>query len=127
MAFKIDTKENYTILTPDSKVFDEKLTENLVQKWTELVKEGAANLVVDLQNCSSVSENIMEQWAALHEQFYVQGQSLVFTHLQPEVVAQLSDHEYFHAINITPTMVEAIDIINMEILERDLLDESEDL
>ena len=123
MTFKIDTKENYTVLTPDSTVLDENLTEAISKKWTELLGNGAENLIVNLSSCNEASENIMNALAAMHEEFYTENHSLVFTNLQQSIKAALQNHEYYHAINITPTMIEAIDIVSMEVLERDLLGE----
>lgn len=126
MEFKIDTNDVYICLTPISTQLDEKLTDAITQKWTELEKEGHSNLIVDLQNCASASENMMDKLAEIHEQFYVKGQSLVFANLTTAVKTSLSEHEYYQSINVAPTLVEAVDIICMEILERDLLGEEGD-
>ncbi|HTN47339.1 MAG TPA: hypothetical protein VL098_13400 [Flavipsychrobacter sp.] len=128
MEVKIDTNANYIVLTPQSPQLDEKLTEAISQKWTELVKQGHANLIVDLSACSAAAENVMDELAQMHEVFYGENHSLVFTHLKPELRNNLSQHDYFHGINIAPTLVEAVDIVNMEVLERELLgEEGEDL
>ena len=128
MMFKIDTKENYTVLTPHSTLLDENLTEAISKKWTELVGDGAENLIVDLSDCNEASETIMDALASMHEEFYTENQSLVFTNLQQSIKATLQNHEYYHTINIAPTMIEAIDIVSMEVLERDLLgEEGEDI
>jgi hypothetical protein len=60
---------------------------------------------------------------ALHEECYGMGQSLVFTGIRPEVMNTLKQHEANQLLNIAPTMIEAVDIVSMEILERDLLSE----
>lgn len=125
MEFKIDTKDIYTVLSPVTDRLDENLTASIEKKWTELVSEGAKNLIVDLQACTSCAPGIMDSLTQLHEKFYTQERSLVFTHLQAGVRKELQDHEYFDAVNFVPTMEEAIDIISMEMLERDLLAEEE--
>ena len=125
MEFKIDTKDIYTVLSPVTDRLDENLTASIEKKWTELVGEGAKNLIVDLQACTSSAPGVMDSLTQLHETFYTEECSLVFTHLQADVKRQLQDHEYFDAVNFVPTMVEAVDIISMEMLERDLLAEEE--
>lgn len=125
MEFKIDTKDIYTVISPTASRLDENLTAAIEKKWTELVNEGAKNLIIDLQSCENCAENVMDKMAQLHERFYTNEQSLVFAHVQPEVKKQLQQHEYFDAINIVPTMIEAVDIVSMELLERDLWDEEE--
>lgn len=125
MNFKIDTKENYTLLTPDSTCLDENLTAALQQKWTELSNNGPINIIVDLNKCESASDTVMDALVQLHELAYNEDQSLVFTDLKSELRIALSDHEYYHAINIAPTMIEAIDIIKMEVLQRDMFGDDE--
>lgn len=125
MEFKIDTKDIYTLLSPTATRLDEKLTAAIEEKWTELVNDGAKNLIIDLQNCENCAGNVLDEMAQMHERFYNKEHSLVFTNMRPEVRKQLQQHEYFEAINIAPTMIEAVDIVSMELLERDLLGEEE--
>ena len=125
MEFKIDTNDNYTVISPVSERLDENLTEALFKKWTELVKTGVNNIIVDINPCSSADEQVMGSLVKLHESFYNEGHSIVFTNLQRGVKELLQKHESFHDINIAPTIDEAIDIISMEMLERDLLNEEE--
>jgi hypothetical protein len=49
----------------------------------------------------------------------------VFTAAQDKVFQALKDKEIDLSLNIVPKMIEAIDIISMEILERDLFSEEE--
>lgn len=127
MEFKIDTKENYTLLCPMATHLDEKLAAAIEKKWTELVNDGANNLIIDLQHSQTCTDNVADKMIQLHEYFYNNEQSLVFINLQPQVKKQLQQHEYFEAINAAPTLIEAVDIISMEILERDLLGEGDEL
>jgi anti-anti-sigma regulatory factor len=125
MEFKIDTNDNYTVITPLSVRLDENLTEALLQKWTELVNIGVNNVIIDINRCSSMDENVMDSLLDLHESLYSNDHSIVFTNVQTAVRSGLQKHASFHDINIAPTMEEAIDIISMETLERDLLSEEE--
>lgn len=122
MEFKIDTKTNYTNIAPVSNRLDANLTAALRQKWNELRQMGSCNVIVDLHNCLQADNASLEALAALHDEFYSNRSSLVFTNLQDDVMRQLKAGDEL-PINIAPTMVEAIDIISMEILERDLFDE----
>ena len=123
MNFKIDTKTNYTVIEPLSNLLDAKMTAAIAEKWTELVKNNAPYLILDLINCKNAEEQIFSHLKALHESFYENGQSLVFTNLQADVKKTLQQVEDLHAINIAPTMIEAIDIVSMEKLERDFLND----
>ena len=125
MEFKIDTKPNFIMLTPVSNHLDAKLTAALSQKWEELTQSGSANFIIDLHNCLDADNASFNELTLLHENCYNAGQSLVFTGMNEEVLAALKKEELDTVLNITPTMAEAVDIVNMEILERDLFKEDD--
>lgn len=126
MEFKIDTKTNYTVLSPVSTHLDVNLTASIRQKWNELTESGRKNLIVDFHTLKSMDESAPDNLAALHQTVYSQGQSLVFSRFNSEFLAILKSKELDLVLNIAPTMEEAVDIVSMEILERDLFNEEED-
>ncbi|HXS36424.1 MAG TPA: STAS domain-containing protein [Flavipsychrobacter sp.] len=123
MEFKIDTKTTYTHITPIANLLDAKLTESIRQKWEQLRQRGSHNLIVDLQNCINADKMAFEKLKQLHEDLYDGGNSLVFTGLQDNLADELKNTNISNELNIAPTIEEAVDIINMEILERDLFNE----
>lgn len=123
MEFKIDTKPSYTSITPLSNQLDANLAEALRQKWTELANSGSANLIIDLAGCRAADEMALDLLTAFHTDVYASDHSLVWTNVSGEVLALLKLRELDLTLNIAPTMAEAIDIISMEILERDLFGE----
>jgi hypothetical protein len=123
MEFKIDTKPSYTILSPADTHLDANLTEGIRQKWEELTKSGSQNLIIDLENFSTCGKGIGEWMVSFHEEMYAANQSLVFANPQVAIVKELKEKELDLLINLSPTMIEAIDIVSMEILERDLFAE----
>ena len=123
MEFKIDTKPTYTVITPVSNLLDANLTEAVRQKWLALTKTGSNNLIVDLHNCMFADETGISSLPVLHEAVYEARQSIVFTNLHNDVLNAVKDAETDLIVNIAPTMNEAVDIISMEILERDLFSE----
>lgn len=125
MEFKIDTKPNYILLTPVSNRLDANLTAALSQKWEELTKSGSANFIIDLHNCLDADTTSFNELTLLHENCYNSSQSLVFTNVSEPVMQALKQDELDTILNITPTMIEAVDIVNMEILERDLFKDEE--
>lgn len=125
MDFKLDTKPTYTVITPISAVLDAALTDELRQKWDGFSEKGSCNFIVDLHSCLQANEDSLESLAHLHEHIYTHQFSLVFTHVQPQVLEMMKEKEIDLVINIAPTMIEAIDIVSMEILERDLFGEEE--
>jgi anti-anti-sigma regulatory factor len=125
MEFKIDTKSSYILITPVSNRLDANLSAALRQKCRELTENGRTSFIVDLHNCLDSDSSSLAGLTELHEECYSNEQSLVFTNIQTNVLQDLKRHEADTAINIAPTMIEAIDIVSMEILERDLLGETD--
>lgn len=125
MEFKIDTKEQYAIITPVYNTIDTQLTAALAQKCAELADSGTNNYIIDLQNCSAADNMSFDDLLQLHEDCYNNSRSLVFTGLSNEMMQVFKDAELDISINVAPKMIEAVDIVSMEILERDLYGEEE--
>lgn len=123
MEFKIDTKTTYEVITPITNSLNANLTEALGIKLEELTKNGSKNFIIDLHNCLNADNESLKQLAQLHELCYNNHQSLVFTNLQEDIAQILQKEDIADTINVAPTMIEAVDIISMEILERDLFNE----
>ena len=123
MEFKIDTNSSYILITPISNHLDANLTVALRQKCRELTENGSPNFIIDLHNCLDADIKAFHTLAEMHEDCYSNEQSLVFTNVQPDVLQALRSEEIDSVINIAPTSIEAVDIVSMEILERDLFNE----
>lgn len=123
MEFKIDTKPTYIVITPVYNHLDANLAAALRQKCNELTENGSENYIVDLHNCLDADARSFHLLTELHEDCYSNNCSLVFTNIRDVVMQDLKKDETDSAINIAPSMQEAIDIVSMEILERDLFDE----
>ncbi len=123
MEFKFDTKTTYTVITPQTDVLDN----NLTGKLAELIKADygidSNNFIIDLQHCISADNTSLEGLLQVHDDCYTALRSFVLTGAQPEVLKLLQSNDGAGRLNIAPTMQEAVDIISMEILERDLLSE----
>jgi len=123
MDFKIDTKTNFTLITPVTNHLDANLAAAVREKWGELRQSGSQNLVIDLHNCLDTDIEAFPLLIHLQQDFYMASCSLVFTGIQDAVLKAMKDNEVDSILNIAPTMDEATDIISMEIMERDLLSE----
>ena len=123
MEFKIDTKDTFSVITPVLQKIDANLAGALVEKCTELRQSGSKNLIIDLQHCKEIDKSVFPELIRLHEDSYGAEESLVFTQVNERVMAALKEDETDLLINIAPRIDEAIDIISMEILERDLFKE----
>ena len=121
MQFKYDTKPTYTIITPLYDSVDANLTENLTKQIADLTGDGSNNFIIDLQNCDKADNTSLALILKLHEECYEEERSLVFTELNKDVAQAFKGVDKDRILNIAPTPIEAIDIVSMEILERDLL------
>ena len=125
MEFKIDTKASYTQISPVSAQLNANMAAALTQKCTELTNSDSQNFLIDLSNCQSAEADAFDELVALHDQCYADGQSLVFTNISAQVMNEFKEAGADEVLNIVPTEIEAIDIISMEILERDLFNEAD--
>ena len=123
MDFKIDTKDTFTVIIPQSGVFNAKLSGEIANKCEEARQNGSKNYIIDLQHINEAENDATAGLIALHEQCYSSDESLVFTGMTPEVMSVLKNEEADLLLNLAPKMIEAVDIISMEILERELFGE----
>jgi len=123
MDFKIDTKDTFTIITPLNEAIDAKMTGALGAKCEEMRQSGSNNFIVDLENCKTIDKTCVGELIALQGASYDMDLSFVYTKANDEITKAIRDEDEDFIINLAPRMDEAIDIISMEILERDLFNE----
>jgi len=123
MEFKIDTKDTFATIMPLEQEISAKLTGELWGKLEEMWQSGSKNFIVDLQPCVEIEKTAVKDLVGLHELSYGQGQSLVWTGMCDKILHGLKEAEADQLLNIAPTMAEAVDIVSMEILERELMSE----
>jgi hypothetical protein len=123
MQFKIDAKEQYTVIKPQSTLLDNTLAANLAEKCQELTQIAAQNFIIDLSDCQDVQKDCLDPLLALAIAQSEQSQSFVLSNVPSAFISLIKAEEAIDSINYAPSLIEAVDIINMEILERDLLNE----
>jgi anti-anti-sigma regulatory factor len=123
MEFKIDTRDSYVRIAPIGEHLSVNMAAMIEEKAAQLAESSPGNALIDLSACQSADEAAFEALASWHESSYSEGRSLVFTGLQPAVMDAIKEAQLDGAINIAPTEIEGIDIISMEIIERELFDE----
>ncbi|MBN9297024.1 MAG: anti-sigma factor antagonist [Filimonas sp.] len=127
MQVKIDTKEKFTTLSPDV----QELSDNLAGELTEVIREhmqkDTKNIILNLQNVQEINEECAKLLVSQQQLFYEQNASFVICCMQPAVEEKLEELELLELLNVTPTESEAWDIIQMEEIERELMDDDEPL
>ena len=123
MEFKIDTKDSFTIIMPTNGAIDAILATSLAEKCLEIRQSGSVNIIVDFSACPEMDKSAVEWLITTHEESYSSEQSLVYTGISKQGMSVLKEDETDLLLNIAPSMKEAVDIVSMEILERDLFNE----
>jgi anti-anti-sigma regulatory factor len=122
MRYKIDTKEKFTVLS----LLDPILSSNLVPELNDLIKKlgltSPKNLVLNLDAVKEWDLNIMALLAQHQEVFYDNNTSFVLCFLSDDLQNALDLTDFGEVMNLTPTESEAWDIVQMEEIERELLD-----
>lgn len=121
MSVKIDTKEKFTVITPQESNFSVNMTEELVQMLSGYIQKQIPHIVLNLQNVSNIDNESAEKIAQLQQNFYEYNCSFVICELQEPVETLLENLEILEVLNVTPTESEAWDIVQMEEIERELL------
>ena len=120
MNFKIDTREKFTMITPDSDFS----SDNLTAEFKDLVNsylQHKTNLVINLKNVAHVEEKFINELAALQQEYYAQNISFVICQLQLPLQALINELDLDGVLNAAPTETEAWDIVQMEEIERELM------
>ncbi len=122
MKFKIDTKEKFTVATPLEPHFADNVTEDFNTLCEILLQKDIKNTIFNLVNVRSINDNSCDAITQWQQRFYEANASFVICEMTPEVEAIFDKLELTDVLNITPTESEAWDIVQMEEIERELLD-----
>ena len=123
MQVKTNTKERFHVIT----VTDPALTADMAAELSDLLlaylQNDVKNLILNLKELQSLDEIAAERLVKLQQNFYEKNSSFVICELQKPVEEFLDKVNLLEVMNTTPTESEAMDIVQMEEIERDLLDE----
>ncbi|MCG2615014.1 STAS domain-containing protein [Terrimonas sp. NA20] len=132
MQVKIDTKEKFhaiTVTGPElSAVMTEELGNTLLPYLQNDGQEPGAhvkNVVLILNDIQQLDLEAAGKLVELQQKFYENSASFVICGLQKDVEEFLDKNELLELMNVTPTESEAWDIVQMEEIERELLDGDE--
>ncbi|MBC7720836.1 MAG: anti-anti-sigma factor [Pedobacter sp.] len=121
MKFKIDTKEKFTVVTPIEPYFSDIVAAELESTCNYILEKEVKNTILNLSNITTIDEvhcDAITQW---QQRFYEANASFVICEMQPKIVAVFDSLELTDVLNITPTESEAWDIVQMEEIEREML------
>ena len=125
MEVKTNTKEKFHVIGVAAPHLSALMAEDLCNRLQQYLQGTPRNVVVNLKDVKSMDEVAAECLVKSQQQFYENGASFVLCELNPEVEQFLDEKDLLELINATPTESEAGDIVQMEEIERELLDEEE--
>ena len=121
MVVKIDTKEKFHVITLSQPELSATMTEELSDRLLSFLQSDIKNIVLNLKELRSIDNISAEKLVKVQQKFYENDASLVICEVQPQVEEFLDKDQLLEMMNITPTESEAWDIIQMEEIERELL------
>ena len=122
MEVKIDTKEKFHVITLPQTSLSATMTEELSHRLLPYLRADVANIVLNLKNLQSLDNISGETLVKIQQKFYENNASFVICELQPKVEDVLDKDRLLEVMNTTPTESEAADIVQMEEIERELLE-----
>jgi anti-anti-sigma factor len=123
MQVKIDTKEKFHAITINESNLAANMTADLEQCLTPILEKDVKNVVLILKDTQNLDEAAAGCLARIQQSFYDAGSSFVICELTPEVENTLENSGLLELMNVTPTESEAWDIVQMEELEREMLND----
>jgi anti-anti-sigma regulatory factor len=123
MEVKRDTKEKFHVITVETVSLSANMTEDLSKQLLIILQDNIKNVVLNLKNVKTIDEKSAESIVKTQQRFYEQNASFVICELTADLENFLDKQNLLEIMNVTPTEIEAGDIVQMEELERELLDE----
>ncbi len=123
MNVKIDTKEKFHVLTPMETTLSENMTGEISQLLLSCREKEVKNVILNLEQVTSMSEQVAQAILNSQQEFYDLQISLVICEMKPELEEFLDKIEILDILNYTPTESEAWDIVQMEEIERELFED----
>jgi anti-anti-sigma factor len=123
MQVKTDTKEKFHAITLPGPALSASMTEELAECLLPYLQNGVKNVVLILKDIKNIDNAAAEKLVYIQQKFYENNASFVICELQEQVEEFLDQDELLEVMNVTPTESEAWDVVQMEEIERELLDE----
>ena len=126
MNVKTDTKERFHAITVLEPSLTATMTDDLGDCLLPYLQNDIKNIVIILKNTHTIEEGAARKLVQIQQAFYEHHASFVICELQQQAEDFLDSHELLELMNVTPTQSEAWDIVQMEEIERELMDGEEE-
>ena len=122
MKVKIDTKERFHVITLIEPDITANLAADMMITLTKYIDQEIKNIILKLPETNTIQTEAAEAITQVQQKFYENNASFVICEVLPALEARLDELGFLEMMNITPTESEAWDIIQMEEIERELMD-----
>ena len=126
MKVKTDTKEKFHAISVETEHLSANMAAELSKELLELLQSSNRNIVLKLPLVASLDKEAAETLVKVQQKFYEANASFVICELTPQVEVFLDKENLLELMNVTPTESEAWDIVQMEEIERELMDGEEE-
>ena len=121
MQVKIDTREKFHAITILEPVLAANMTEELEKVLLPIIGLDVKNVVLILKDIPKLEDAAAASLVNIQQTFYDNDASFVICELSPAVEQYLEEKGFLEIMNVTPTESEAWDIVQLEEVERELL------
>ncbi|MCU7548226.1 STAS domain-containing protein [Chitinophagaceae bacterium LB-8] len=126
MEVKTDTKEKFHAIRVVSSHLTANMAADLYEQLAPILQTSIPNVVLNVKDVKHLDEDAAELVVKLQQHFYDNNASFVICNINREVEDFLEKANLLELMNITPTESEAWDIVQMEEIERELLNDEGD-
>lgn len=126
MNVKLDTKEKFIAMEVLEPGFSVNMADAFSAQVAKIQQQQPPHLLLNLTAVNEIDAEMATLVANLQSDSYKKGHSFVICCLNPSVESVFRSLQLIEDMNITPTLSEAWDIIQMEEIERELLSNFDD-
>lgn len=123
MNVKTDTKEKFHAITVLESNLSGNMTDRMADSLIPYLENEIKSVVLKLGQVDHIDVAAAEKLVQLQQRFYESSASFVVCEMKKEVEAFLDENDLLEMMNVTPTESEAWDIVQMEEIERELMDD----
>lgn len=122
MKVKTDTKEKFHVITVQEPSLSADMAAELHDLLLPYLQNDVKNLILNLKELQLLDVIAAEKLVKLQQNFYEKNSSFIICEIPKPVEEFLDSIHLLEIMNSTPTESEAMDIVQMEEIERELLE-----
>ena len=119
MMVKIDTREKFHVISIHEPFLAANMTEKMDKVVLPLLDDNVKNVIVNMKDIKMIDSAAAGHLLKLQQTFNDTRASFVVCEVQPDVKKSLDSSAVLESLNYTPTESEAMDIVQMEEIERE--------